>query len=284
VPWLIASGCLPWHPTTCDDQCLPFRTAPSTPEVNQLRKTTIIATLLIIATSASAVPAADLSIAGMELGMNADQVVARYQELRPGGEYQFAKWKLPEGSEWVANGRALYNDLTNPNDMEHERMEFAFTGLGSGNKLFAVRRTLKFRPSKRPSAEAVYAAAVKKYGEPSTVDQNAADIWAAWKFRSADAPAEKLDVSPGCISVSDFPVGLDDHMARKAAGSLEHCGLYIEFTIRGDQTGLANELDAGLINYIDLVGDFDADNQDARKRIDAAKARNSTDAAPVPEL
>lgn len=181
VPRFIVARCLPWHPTTCDDQCLPFRTAPSNPEVNQLRETTIIATLLIIAASASAVPAADFSIAGIELGMNADQVVARYQELRPGGEYQFTKWNLPEGSEWVANGRALYNDLANPNDMEHERMEFAFTGLRSGNKLFAVRRTLKFRPSERPSAEAVYAAAVKKYGEPSQ----------AWLFANNPDPLKR---------------------------------------------------------------------------------------------
>ncbi len=223
-------------------------------------------------------------IAGMKLGMSADQVAARYQELRPEGQYSFSKWKLPEGSEWVANSRTLYNDVTNPDDMEHERYEFAFTGLGTANKLFAVRRQLKFRPSQRPSTESIYAASVKKYGEPSDINKDDTHVWAVWKFNSIDAPAEKLDSSPACISVSDFPVGLDDHMAQKAQRNAEFCGLYIEDTVRGDQTGLANDLEMGMINYLDLVRDFDADNQDARRRIDAAKAKNASDAAPVPEL
>ena len=216
--------------------------------------------------------------------MNADQVLARYQEVRREGQYSFTKWKLPEGSEWVANGRTLYNDPSRPNDMEHERMEFAFTGLGSGNELFAVQRQLKFRPSERPSTESVYAAALGKYGAPSDMVKTNTDIWAIWKFSSVDAPAEKLDSSPGCLSASDFPVGLDGHMARIAKKQGAECGLYIEFTVRGDETGLANELDVGLINYLDLARDFEADNQDARKKIDAAKAENSSAAAPVPNL
>jgi len=110
----------------------------------------IISTALLCATTVVA-QAAEFDIAGMKLGMNADQIVARYQELRPEGQYSFSNWKLPEGSEWIANGRTLYNDLANPDDMEHERMQFAFTGLGSGNGLFAIQRDLKFRPSQRPS-------------------------------------------------------------------------------------------------------------------------------------
>lgn len=58
----------------------------------------------------------------------------------------------------------------------------------------------------------------------------------------------------------------------------------IEFTVRGDQTGLANELNMGMMNHLDLAKDFDADNQDARKRIAAAKAKNTSEAAPAPQL
>lgn len=241
--------------------------------------------IAMVALSATrAAHAAEFDVSGMALGMNADQVAAKYQELRPDGQYSFSKWKLPEGSEWVANGRTLYNDLRRPDDMEHERMQFAFTGLGSGNKLFAVRRELKFRPSERPSTEAVYTAAVQKYGEPSYLSKDDTSIWAAWKFSSVDAPAEKLESSLGCIGTSDFPVGLDDHTAGKAKKSATFCGLYIEFTVRGDQTGLATELDMGMMNHLDLVQDFDVDNQDARKRIDAAKAKNASSAASAPRL
>ncbi|MCW8057498.1 hypothetical protein [Agrobacterium tumefaciens] len=244
----------------------------------------IIPAVLICAASLTAAHAAEFDINGMKLGMNGDQVVARYQELRPDGQYSFSRWKLPEGSEWVANGRTLYNDLGNPDDMEHERLNFAFTGLGSGNKLFAVRRELKFRPSQRPSTESVYAAAVQKYGKPSVMGKSDTSIWAAWKFSSVEAPAEKLESPLSCIGTSDFPVGLDDHTAGIAKKGAAFCGLYIEFTVRGDQTGLANELDMGMMNHLDLVRDFDADNQDARKRIDAAKAKNTGSAAPAPQL
>jgi hypothetical protein len=231
------------------------------------------------------VQAAEFDINGMKLGMNADRVLARYQELRPEGQYDFTKWKLPEGSEWVANGRTLYNDLSRGmDDLEHERYQFAFTGLGSGNKLFAVRRELKFRPSQRPSTESVYAAAVKKYGEPSYMGKDGTDIWAAWKFSSVDADVERLEGPLGCIGTSDFPVGLDDYTAGKAKKSAAFCGLYVEFTVRGDQTGLANELDMGMMDHLDLVHDFDTDNQDARNRIKAAKEKNTSKAAPAPAL
>ncbi|WHO24110.1 hypothetical protein G6L90_21010 [Agrobacterium tumefaciens] len=244
----------------------------------------IILSVLLSSAAMATSHAAEFDINGMALGMNADQVVANYKALRPEGEYRFTNWKLPEGTEWVANGRTLYNDLRRPDDMEHERMQFAFTGMGSGNKLFAVRRELKFRPSERPSTDAVYAAVVQKYGEPSYVNKDDTAIWAAWKFSSVDAPAEKLKSSLNCIGTSDFPVGLNDHTAGKAKKSASFCGLYIEFTVRGDQTGLANELDMGMMNHLDLVNDFETDNQDARKRIDAARAKNTSSAAPAPKL
>ena len=174
--------------------------------------------------------------------------------------------------------------MSHPDDMEHERMEFAFTGLGSGNKLFAVRRGLTFKPSQRPTTESVYAAAVAKYGEPSDMSKADDDIWAIWKFSSLTGPAEKLDNYPACIGSTDFPVGLNDQTARKASLNAETCGLFIEVTVSGDPTGLAEELDMGMMNYLDLVRDFDADNQDARQKIDAAKSRNTGAAAPAPEL
>lgn len=243
-----------------------------------------IISAVLFGTATAAAQATEFDVSGMKLGMNADQVLARYQELRPEGQYQFTNWQLPEGSEWVANGRTLYNDLANPDDMEHERYQFAFTGLGSGNKLFAVQRELRFKPSARPSTESVYAAAVNKYGEPSYMDKNDTNIWAAWKFNSIGSPPEKLESSLGCIGTTDFPVGLDEHTAGKAKKGAEFCGLYIEFSVKGDQTGLAERLDMGMISYLDLVHDFDTDNQDARKRIDAAKAKNTSEAAPVPDL
>lgn len=244
----------------------------------------IILAALLVGTATVAAQAAEFDINGMAMGMNADQVVTRYDELRPDGRYSFSKWNLPEGTEWVANGRTLYNDLSRPDDMEHERMEFAFTGVGSGNKLFAVRRELKFRPSERPSTDAVYAAAVKKYGEPSNNKKSATEIWAIWKFSAVDAAAEKLESSPACLGISDFPVGLDDHTAGKAKNTASVCGLYIELSVDGTQTGLATDLRMGMMNYLDLVQDFNTDNQDARKRIDAARVKNTTSAAPAPKL
>ncbi|MFK3776936.1 hypothetical protein [Agrobacterium sp. NPDC089420] len=248
----------------------------------QLKISIISAVLLCTATATA--QAAEFDINGMKLGINADQVLARYQALRPEGQHLFTKWSLPDGSEWVANGRTLYNDLANPDDMEHERYEFAFTGLGSGNKLFATRRKLQFKPSARPSTESVYAAAVKKYGEPSYLSNDGTSVWAAWKFSSVGAHAEKLDSSLDCITKSDFPVGLDEHTVGKAKKAMDVCGLYIEFSVKGNQTGLATGLDMAMINYLDLAQDFDTDNQDARKRIDAAKTKNTSKAAPAPEL
>ncbi|MBM7043599.1 hypothetical protein JTP94_00305 [Rhizobium lusitanum] len=228
--------------------------------------------------------AAEFDINGMALGMSADQVIAKFEEVRPDARYEFVKWKLPEGTEWVANGRTLYNDLANPDDMEHERMQFAFTGLGSGNKLFAATRELKFRPSQRPTTESVYAAAVQKYGEPSVTGKSATSIWAAWKFSADDAHAEKLASPMACIGTSDFPVGLDEFTAKKAKQSAGMCGIYIDFVVRGDQTGLANELEMKMMDHLHLTQDFDADNSDARQRIDAAKAKNVGNAAPAPKL
>lgn len=228
--------------------------------------------------------AAEFDINGMALGMSADQVIAKFQEVRPDARYEFVKWKLPEGTEWVANGRTLYNDLANPDDMEHERMQFAFTGLGSGNKLFAASRELKFRPSQRPTTESVYAAAVQKFGEPSVTGKSGTNIWAAWKFGADDTRAEKLKSPIACIGTSDFPVGLDDFTAKKAKQSASMCGIYIDFVVRGDPTGLANELEMKMLDQLHLAQDFQADNSDARKRIDAAKIKNVGNAAPAPKL
>ncbi|RKD56818.1 hypothetical protein BJ928_110243 [Rhizobium sp. WW_1] len=238
----------------------------------------------ILLGGAAATNAADYDINGMALGMSADQVIAKFQEVRPDAQYQFAKWKLPEGTEWVANGRTLYNDLANPDDMEHERMQFAFTGLGSGNKLFAASRELKFRPSQRPTTESVYAAAVQKFGEPSVTGKSATGIWAAWKFGSEGTMAEKLKSPLACIGTSDFPVGLDEFTAKKAKQSVSMCGIYVDFVVRGDPTGLANELEMKMMDQLHLAQDFDADNSDARKRIDAAKIKNVGNAAPAPKL
>lgn len=157
-------------------------------------------------------------------------------------------------------------------------------GLGSGNKLFAARRELKFRPSQRPTTESVYAAAVQKFGEPSVTGKSASGIWAAWKFSLGDAKAEKLESPLGCIGVSDFPVGLDDFTARKAKQMASLCGIYVDFEVRGDPTGLANELEIKMIDQLHLTQDFDADNSDARKRIDAAKTKSVGNAAPAPTL
>jgi|GEM_PF-2622348 len=245
----------------------------------------LVTALTLSAASVSTALAAELDINGMALGMRADEVIAKFQEIRPDAQYEFAKWKLPEGTEWVANGRTLYNDLSNPNDMEHERFQFAFTGLGSGNKLFAARRELKFRPSQRPTTESVYAAAVQKFGEPSVTGKSASGIWAAWKFSSADdAKAEKLESPMACIETSDFPAGLDEFTAKRTKQSAGMCGIYIDFVVRGDLTGLADELEMKMMDQLHLVQDFDADNSDARKRIDAAKAKNVGNAAPPPKL
>ncbi|QND47704.1 hypothetical protein HB780_18705 [Rhizobium lusitanum] len=248
-------------------------------------KITLLAAMTAILVGRGAeIRAAEFDINGMSLGMSADQVIARFQEIRPDAEYEFAKWKLPEGTEWVANGRTLYNDLANPDDMEHERMEFAFTGLGSGNKLFAAKRELKFRPSRRPTTESVYAAAVQKYGEPSVTGKSATGIWAAWKFGSAGSPAEKLESPLGCIGKSDFPAGLDDLTAGKARQSASTCGIYVDFVVRGDPVGLANELEMKLMDQLHLAQDFEADNSDARRRIDAARTKDVGNAAPAPKL
>lgn len=240
----------------------------------------MIATLLFAATTAQAT---EFDIAGMKLGMNADQVLARYKTLRPEGRHRFTKWSREGGTEWVANGQTLYSDLSKPDDMEQERMGFVFTGVGSGNKLFSVQRQLQFRPSERPSTEAVYDAAVKKYGEPSYLSKSETNISASWKFDTIDAPAKKIDGPHACISTSI--VGLDDYTAKKAkeAGA-EFCGLYIEFYVSGDQTGIANELMMGMINYLDLARDYDADVRDAQERLDAAKIKSVSEAAPAPQL
>lgn len=71
----------------------------------------IILSIVLSCTAAAASHAAEFDINGMALGMNAEQVIARYDELRPNGQTSFSQWKLTEGSEWVANGRTLYNDL-----------------------------------------------------------------------------------------------------------------------------------------------------------------------------
>jgi hypothetical protein len=247
----------------------------------KLKLLTAMTALLLGAAGARA---AEFDINGMALGMSADQVIGKFQEARPDAQYEFVKWKLPEGTEWVANGRTLYNDLANPDDMEHERMQFAFSGLGSGNKLFAARRELKFQPSQRPTTASVYEAAVAKFGEPSQKGKDPTGIWAAWKFNSSDEQAEKLDSLLDCIGTRDFPVGLDEFTAKKAKQSGKMCGIYIDFVVRGDPAGLANELDMAMMDHLHLVQDFEADNQDARKRIDAGRAKDVGNAAPAPKL
>jgi len=244
----------------------------------------IFAASAILLGSSVATHAAEININGMALGMSADQVIARFQEFRPDAQYEFNKWKLPEGTEWVANGRTLYNDLSNPDDMEHERMQFAFTGLGSGNKLFAASRELKFAPSKRPTTESAMAAAIKKFGEPSVTGKSGNDIWAAWKFDSADVPAQKIESPLACIGISDFPVGLDDHTAKRAKQTASTCGIYVEFDVRGDATGLATDLNVKMMDHLHLAQDFETDNADARRRIAAAKAKNANNSAPAPDL
>ncbi|NKM36360.1 Ku protein [Rhizobium laguerreae] len=104
---------------------------------------------------AAATQAAEIDINGMALGMSADQVIAKFQAARPEAQYEFVRWKLPEGTEWVANGRTLYNDLANPNDMEHERMFRRMrTVLIRPHGKVLIATTLNFDYEVRPSDEA----------------------------------------------------------------------------------------------------------------------------------
>ncbi|MCD2175363.1 hypothetical protein [Rhizobium sp. C4] len=233
---------------------------------------------------ASLAQATDFGIADMTIGMSAGQIIAKYKEFRPQGEYQFTQWKLPDGSTWVANGRTLYNELSHPDDMEHERMEFAFTGLGSGNKLFAIRRDLKIKPSQRPSVEAVYQAAIQKYGNVSYVGNDRKNIWAVWKFNSLDGPAEKLTGQLGCIRGSAFPVGLDAQTVTEGKQLSAVCGLYIELHIEGDETGLATDVDSAIINRLNLVREAELDNSEANRRIEGVRTKNMNNAPPPPKL
>jgi hypothetical protein len=243
----------------------------------------VVVTIAALLCAAATAQATEFDIVGMKLGMNADQVLARYKELRPEGKHRFIKWSRPGGTEWVANGATLYSDLSKPDDMEQERMSFVFTGVGSGNKLFSVQRQLQFRPSERPSTEAVYAVAVKKYGEPSYVNKSETNINASWKFDAIDSPAKKIDGPRACVNTST--VGLDDYTAKKAKETAaDFCGLYIEFSVDGDQTGIAKEIMMGMVNYLDLTRDYEADIRDAQERLDAAKMENTNKAAPAPQL
>lgn len=240
----------------------------------------IFSLVSLLLAGVSTASAAEFDIAGMKIGSSADQVVEQVKSFKEGIEYRFNYWQLPEGSKWIANGGTLYNDMRNPDDIESERFNFAFTGLGSGNKLFGISRELKFRPSGRPAYKAVADAAIKKFGKPSYVSESNNDIWVYWKFTSKDAPAVPLESGLSCNTGSDIPSSLDE----RAQTMTEFCGLYVEMYVDGEETGLAERMQMSVVNYLDAAADFKADNDHAIKLINQAKQDNSANAAPVPQL
>ena len=114
----------------------------------------LFATLISMSAAGGAL-AKNFGISGMNIGMNADQVIARLLEMQPKTNYQFNKWKYEDGSQWVANGITVYNDMEHLDDSENDRFGFVFTSIGSGNKLFGIRRELRFKPSQQPTAKSI---------------------------------------------------------------------------------------------------------------------------------
>jgi hypothetical protein len=241
-------------------------------------KSLSIAAILIM--SAHFANARDFDLAGMKLGATGEQIVEKLQSYKEGTSWDFNQWELPEGSKWIANGRAIYTDMTNPDDIEHERYAFAFTGIGSGNKLFAISREMHFRPSQRPNYKATIEAALQKFGKPSISEVRETNARLAWKFTDIKGDAVPLESELGCTTATGFPISLDEEVLEVE----KVCGLYIQMSIEGDETGLADKMIIDMFNYLDATKDAQADNAKARELINNAKAKNESEAAPVPQL
>lgn len=231
----------------------------------------------ILAASCSLAQAADFGMLGMNIGMGAGQVKERLLETYPEARHEFKHWQLPDGSEWIANGRSQHADWSNPGDSVVDAFNFAFTGVGSGNKLFAINRELRFKQSQRPSTQSVYDAAVEKFGPPSYSTGSTQTIHAAWKFTAKDLPADELK---SMLSCTRMPPSL----SRMTVDHADFCGLYVEVTVQGNNTGLASTMSMTIINHLDAAEDLARDDAYAQERLEAAKKDNLENAAPVPQL
>lgn len=234
---------------------------------------------LAFAMTFSTAHAADFSISGITLGMTADEVMAKANELYNRAEMEFNKWEIDGGPSWAANGRLFYVDRSIPDKTERDEMEFAFTGIGSGNKLFAVNREYLFHVDRRPTTKSVYDVLEEKFGKPSKFSMDdRKNIWASWAYKDRETPAVDKEPYGNC---QKMPVSLDK---RSAFETSKICGLTIFFSASAGSNGLADGYRLTMTDYLNAEADFHADEKRKAELVDEARKAATEKAAAPPKL
>lgn len=234
---------------------------------------------LAFSVALSTAHAADFSISGIALGMTADEVMAKAGKLYHDPELKFNKWEIEGGPSWAANGTLFYVDRSIPDKTERDEIEFAFTGIGSGNTLFAVNREYLFHVDRKPTTGSIYEVLEKKFGKPSKFStDDRKNIWASWSFMDREAPA--LDKAP-YGNCEKMPVSLDKHSALETS---KICGLTIFFSAQAGSNGLANGYRLTMTDYLNAAAAFHADEKRKAELVEEATKAATEKAAAPPDL
>jgi hypothetical protein len=227
--------------------------------------------------ASSTAHATDFSVSGIALGMTPAEVTSKANELHDKPELEFRNWKLEGGASWVANGDLFYVDRSIPDKTERDDMKFAFTGIGSGNKLFAFNREYLFNRDKQPTPESVYDVLQKKFGPPSKLSNSNRSIWATWAFKDRENPAVPKEPYGNC---EKMPVSLSSSDLETA----KICGLSVFLSIQGNSSGLADGYRLTITDYLDAPANVAADQKRAKELVDQARSAARSSAAEPPKL
>ncbi|MGV2102572.1 hypothetical protein [Rhizobium sp. 21-4511-3d] len=217
---------------------------------------------------------AEIGISGMNIGMTPDQIEKAALDINPDWRWSgFTKWELPSGEEYIKFGKWGHPNIET---RSREDIDVMFSGLGSGNGMVALHRTILFGEdlSKVPLGKAVADGLLERLGEPSQISEDGGSYRITWQFDAQGNKTDAYKYDGNCIISSDL-VGLRMD---------PNCGLYVTAGISSDNLGRAGRLDFQMIDHRRAIDAAPLDEAYAAKSLETAKAKSALSTISAPKF
>lgn len=241
----------------------------------RIQKCAALPAALLALTLLSATPtfSAEIGISGMNIGMTPDQIEKAALAINPDWRWSgFTKWELPSGEEYIKFGKWGHPNIET---RSREDIDVMFSGLGSGNGMVAIKRTILFGDdlSKVPLGKAVADGLLERLGPPSELSEDGGSYRITWQFdpqgKETTAKSEGI-----CINSRDL-VGLTMR---------PECGLFAMAEIASDNVGRAGRLEFQMIDHRRAIDAIALDEAYAAKSLETAKAKSALSTVSAPKF
>ena len=244
--------------------------------IMRIRKSAAFAALLSALTflPTSAAFSTEMGISGMNIGMTPDQIGKAALAINPEWHWSgFTKWKLPSGEEYIKFGKW---GQPNIETRAREDIDVMFSGMGSGNVMVALDRTILFGEdlSKVPLGKAVADGLQERLGDPSEITEDGGSYRIIWQFDAAGKRTDAYRYTGNCVTSRDL-VGMKMD---------PNCGLFAVAEIASDNLGRAGRLKFQMIDHRRAIEAAQLDEAYAAKSLEAAKAKSALSTVSAPKF